>query len=41
MLIYNRLLNTLIAQLRFLPRVVNSRSVSCTMVCEDSGTFLI
>lgn len=32
---------TLIAQLRFLPRVVNSRFVSCTMVCEDSGTFLI
>lgn len=31
----------LIAQLRFLPRVVNSRFVSCTMVCEDSGTFLI
>ena len=35
---------TLIAQLRFLPRVVNtrvvnSRFVSCTMVCEDSGTF--
>lgn len=32
---------TLIAQLRFLPRVVNSRFASCTMVCEDSGTFLI
>nr|DAE50135.1 MAG TPA: hypothetical protein [Bacteriophage sp.] len=30
----------MIAQLRFLPRVVNSRFVSCTMVCEDSGTLL-